>query len=184
MKDKTVNKNKYNIDYIKQHNKFFSLKENKGLKIEEKYFLMIEVDIPFFHGEFEKYANLIEFIDIPGANEVDSTNGNKNNIYFTEIIPFIQPNYLFGIFLFKLKDFQSTDSKEILLNFTDVNYLDCIQEKDIKIEKFLRKVKINKVFKESLFVLNKRKEDNIDSYLPEFKDNLNKIFQEKKIHKI
>ena len=68
----------YDKNYIKEYNKFFSRKENKGIKIEEKYFLLIEVDIPFFHGDYEKYADLIEFIDIPGLNEIDS---NINQFY-------------------------------------------------------------------------------------------------------
>ena len=68
--------------------------------MEEKYFLLIEVDIPFFHGEFEKYADLIEFIDIPGLNEIGK------NIYFNQIIPLIQPNFLFSIFLFDKVIFQ------------------------------------------------------------------------------
>ena len=182
MKDKILNKNEYNIDYIKKYNKFFSLKKNKRLKLEEKYFLLMEVDIPFFHGEFEKYADLIEFIDFPGLNEVDLKYMSENNIYFSEIIPFIQPNYLFSIFLFKLNDFSSTNFKEILINFLDVNYLDCIQEKYMKTEKFLRKVNVNKVFKESLFVLNKRKDYDRIRYLSEFKDYLNKNFQEKEIY--
>ena len=128
IKDLIISENEYGNDYIKRYNKFFSLKENKGLKIEEKYFLLIEVDIPFFHGECEKYADLIEFIDIPGLNEIDSRNFNDKNIYFSQIIPFIQPNYLFSIFLFDLNNFQSKDAKDILLNFTDVNYLDCVEQ--------------------------------------------------------
>ena len=181
IKDLIISENEYGNDYIKKYNKFFSLKENKGLKIEEKYFLLIEVDIPFFHGEFEKYADLIEFIDIPGLNEIDSRNFNDKNIYFSQIIPFIQPNYLFSIFLFDLNNFQSKDAKDILLNFTDVNYLDCV-EQNLENEKYLRKININKVFKESIFILNKKNRNYNESYLQEFKDCLYKIFADNEIN--
>ena len=181
LQDTILNEDENGYEYIKQYNNFFSLKENKGLKIEEKYFLLIEVDIPFFHGEFEKYADLIEFIDIPGLNEIDSKNLKEKNIYFNEIIPFIQPNYLFSIFLFDLNNFQSNDAKEILMNFTDVNYLDCVEQK-LENEKHLRKVNIDKIFKESLFILNKKDKNDINNNLPEFKDSINKIFKKNEIN--
>ena len=175
----------FDNDYIKQYNKFFSKKENRELKIEEKYFLLIEVDIPFFHGDFEKYADLIEFIDIPGLNEVDSNNLKKNNIYFSQIIPFIQPNYLFSIFLFEDNNFQSKDAKEILMDFTDVNYLDCVDiTEKIKDEKYIRNLTLKKIFKESLFILNKKDKNENTNNLKDFKDNLWNIFIEKDINNI
>ena len=175
----------FDNDYIKQYNKFFSKKENRELKIEEKYFLLIEVDIPFFHGDFEKYADLIEFIDIPGLNEVDSNNLKKNNIYFSQIIPFIQPNYLFSIFLFEDNNFQSKDAKEILMDFTDVNYLDCVDiTEKIKDEKYIRNLTLKKIFKESLFILNKKDKNENTNNLKDFQDNLWNIFIEKDINNI
>ena len=178
IKETILNKNE--INYINEYNKFFSLKENKKSKIEEKYFLLVEVDIPFFHGEFEKYADLIEFIDIPGLNEIDSKKIKEENFYFSQLIPFIQPNYLFSIFLFKTDNIQHKDAKEILMNFIDVNYLDCVDE-NVKLEKELRKININKVFKESLFILNKENKKKMDVALSDFKDYLNKMFKKNKI---
>ena len=53
----------------------------------EKYFLIIEYDIPFFHGELENYADLFEFMDVPGLNEASENKTtspgeikNKNDI--------------------------------------------------------------------------------------------------------
>ena len=180
-KDTILNENEYGYEYIKKYNNFFSLKENKRLKIENKYFLLIEVDIPFFHGEFEKYADLIEFIDIPGLNERDSENLEDSNIYFSEIIPFIQPNYLFSIFLFDINNFQGTDAKEILKNFSDINYLDCVEE-GLNMEKELRKINIINVFKESLFILNQKDKGDKKGFFSAFSNSLNIIFQNNKIN--
>ena len=166
------NENEFDKNYIKEYNRFFSQKENKDLKIEEKYFLLMEVDIPFFHGDFEKYADLVEFVDIPGLNEVDS-------IYFKHIIPFIQPNYLFSIFLFEIKNFQKKDPKEILRKFTNIS---CVEKAD---ELFLRNKSLKNVFQESLFILNhfsSKKKNEKDSNLKDFKDELKKIFKEIKIN--
>ena len=52
--------------------------EKKNKDIEEdkvgfdykKYFLIIEYEIPFLRGDFQKYSELFEFMDIPGLNEV------------------------------------------------------------------------------------------------------------------
>ena len=180
-KDSILSESENGYEYIKKYNKYFSLKENKGLKIEDKYFLLIEVDIPFFHGEFEKYAYLIEFIDIPGLNEIDSNIFKAENIYFNEIIPFIEPNYLFSIFLFETNNFHHKDAIEILMDFNDINYLDCVQE-ELKMEKYLRQIHINKVFKESLFILNQKDKNNKEGILPKFKDSLNGVFQTNKIN--
>ena len=53
--------------------------EEKGVGNNiEKYFLIIEYDIPFFRGEFEQYADLFEFMDVPGLNEPNK-NTTENN---------------------------------------------------------------------------------------------------------
>lgn len=45
---------------IKERNKF--IKEGKGKREPSNYFLIVEVDIPLFHGENEKYAPYFEFL--------------------------------------------------------------------------------------------------------------------------
>ena len=161
------------FDSIKEYIKFFGLTNN--IKIEETYFLLIEVDIPLFHGDFEKYADLIEFIDIPGLNEKDS-------IINEQIIPFIQQNYLFSLFLFENMDFQSKDTKVILMNFTDAKYLEkCLGNKpNIGNEKNQRNINLKNIFKESLFILN-QKNKNENTNLKDFKELLENIFKEKNI---
>ena len=62
---------------IEERNKLIA--QNKISKTHfEKYFLIIEYDIPFFRGEFEKYADLFEFMDIPGLNEQSDITINEN----------------------------------------------------------------------------------------------------------
>ena len=126
----------YEMDnnYIKQHNIFLCSQEVEKVDIED-YFLLIEVDIPFFHGQFEKYADLIEFIDIPGLNENKENKRQNienedhyNNSYTSQIIPFIQPNYLFSLFIFKT-DFDKIDTKRVIKGFQDVDYLNCLNLK-------------------------------------------------------
>jgi len=45
----------------------------------EKYFLIIEYEIPLFQGDFEKYGDLFEFMDVPGLNEESDINNDFNN---------------------------------------------------------------------------------------------------------
>ena len=172
-----------NNNYIKEYNIFLNQKEMEKIQIEY-YFLLIEVDIPFFHSEFEKYADIIEFIDIPGLNEkkeedkkenINENKGNNTYTYSYQIIPFIQPNYIFSIFIFKTMNFEKTDASKIILGFQDVNYLNCL---NIGIyEKIFRKININKVFKQSLFILNQ--ENNEESCLLKFKEYLYSLLSEK-----
>ena len=55
-------------------------------EIPENYFYIIENFIPFFEGEYEKYADYFEFLDVPGLNEV-SNNLNIDNIYYEKVLP-------------------------------------------------------------------------------------------------
>jgi hypothetical protein len=94
----------------------------------EKYFLIIEYEIPFFIGEMEKYADLFEFMDVPGLNEaVDSKTKNENNkensiadnFYFQQIFPLIKNNIKFSLFIFAQDNYGNSNTTEILL--THVN---------------------------------------------------------------
>ena len=115
---------------IKYNEKLRGIKDKQQIKIDE-FFKLIEVDIPLFHGDFEKYADLIEFIDIPG---LDENNRYLQNFYISQIFPFIQPNYLFSIFLFD--KFESEDSNQILDEFKKPPSLECILDnKKFKDEK-------------------------------------------------
>ena len=91
----------------------------------EKYFLIIEYEIPFFVGEMEKYAELFEFMDVPGLNERSeiketSEEGEKNSssigsgFYFRQIFPLIQNNIKFSLFIFSADSYDGKDAKAVL----------------------------------------------------------------------
>ena len=93
--------------------------KNKDIIIDPLYyFLIIEVNIPLFNGEFEKYANLFEFMDVPGLNEVAEKSGKNekvnDNFYFKEIMPIIIPNIKFSILIFDSLKFNDEDTKDIV----------------------------------------------------------------------
>ena len=91
----------------------------------EKYFLIIEYEIPFFLGDMEKYAELFEFMDVPGLNEKSeiketSDNGEKKSssigsgFYFRQIFPLIKNNIKFSLFIFSVDNYDGKDAKYIL----------------------------------------------------------------------
>lgn len=121
----------------------------------DKYFLIIEYEIPLFSGEFEKYADLFEFMDVPGLNEkVKSKNTNKNkeerknknryiketkvnsieeNFYFTQIFPFIKMNIIKSLFIFDAGSYKNTNVIEII-----DTYIKRINNYENDIDKFRR----------------------------------------------
>ena len=144
-------------DEIKEDPKIFLAKRNKyieNLEIDKEkdaglYFVILEIDTGLFEGEFEKYSNLIEFIDLPGLNE----KGLAENFYFRNILPFIKPNLLFPIIILDAKKFYTSDVFDIFneifkpyipKNMVGNNY-------DLENQNFyLKKCKNN-----SLFLINK-----------------------------
>ena len=90
----------------------------------EKYFLIIEYEIPFFLGEMEKYAELFEFMDVPGLNEIPeittTENGKKvssnigSGFYFRQIFPLIKNNIKFSLFIFSVQNYDGDDPGQIL----------------------------------------------------------------------
>ena len=78
-----------------------------------------------FHlrGDFQKYSELFEFMDIPGLNEVSektkSDNVKKTNsighiFYFKQIFPMIQNNIKFSLFIFATDTYDKENSFQIL----------------------------------------------------------------------
>ena len=103
-------------DIIKERNKF--IKDGNGKREPSNYFLIVETDIPLFHGENEKYAEFFEFLDFPGLDEVkEGENTIKENSYFKDFLPLIQPNIMFSLFLFDLNSYESNSGKDILKNY-------------------------------------------------------------------
>ena len=127
-------------EIIKERNKF--IKEGNGKREPSNYFLIVESDIPLFHGENEKYSPFFEFLDFPGLDEVKSgENSLKENTYFKDFLPLIQPNIMFSLFLFDLNSYESTSGKEIFKNY--------IFNKDENMSKMLKGTLYN-----SLYILN------------------------------
>ena len=161
--------NKYNFvkgDEIEEEPKIFIEKRNKKIEIiqdnkkviqyePELYFAILEIDTGLFEGEFEKYSSIVEFIDLPGLNEV----GTKNNFYFRNILPFIKPNLLFPLIILDADKFQSSDVFDVfkelfqpyISKFTKSIVLDKKGQYDLENQKYILNILKNK----SLFIINK-----------------------------
>ena len=113
--------------------------DNKVGNDLEKYFLIVEYEIPLFKNDFEKYSDFFEFIDLRGLNEFD-------NIYLKEILPLIQINIKFSLFIFKVDNFDSLGNIEIVNS-----YINSPNKKKDDEENYA----ITESFKESIFILNK-----------------------------
>ena len=101
---------------IKERNKY--IREGNGKRDPTNYFLIVEADIPLFHGENEKYSPYFEFLDFPGLDEVKAGETNiKDNTYFKDFLPLIQPNIMFSLFLFDLNSYESESGKAIFKNY-------------------------------------------------------------------
>ena len=120
-------------EVIAERNKLIA--ENKVGYDYEKYFLIIEYEIPFFIGEMEKYAEILEFMDVPGLNErseikesLNYDNSNESissnittNFYFSQIFPLIRNNIKFSLFIFGADIYDKKNAKEILLGYINEN---------------------------------------------------------------
>ena len=116
-------------------------------EIPENYFYIIENYIPFFEGEYEKYADYFEFLDVPGLNEV-SDNLNIDNIYYEKVLPLIYNNIKFSIFVFETKFYQTENSINLYKKY--INKL-----KSRNIDYFDDTKRINNIQINSIYILNK-----------------------------
>lgn len=114
--------------------------ENLGYRDShwEKYFMIMETNIPLFKGENEIYSDFFEFMDIPGLNEFNDTNNESEHFYYKELLPFFIYNIGFSLYIFDAEKLQSTDSISIIDNIME-KYYDNDEKKQ----------------KNSIFVLNK-----------------------------
>lgn len=131
--------------FIKKRNEKLT---NKRSDSPKDYFYIIENYIPFFSGENEKYANMFEFLDIPGLNE-NSDNLNNDNIYYEKLLPLIINNIKFSLFIFETKHYQNKVNSiqlykkfENMLNSRKKDYFDANKN-------------INIIQKNSIYILNK-----------------------------
>ena len=96
------------------------------------------MNIPIFDEEkYEKYGDLIDFIDIPGLDEVKQINN------FDDFILPIFKNILFPFFIFDVKTYSEDQPKKILIQYLN-NYYQ-IQKRSER----------NKTFNKGFFILNK-----------------------------
>jgi len=143
---------------IEELNKDIEEKQNsdKYLYDPEKFFLIIRTKISLFEGEFEDYGNFIDFLDIPGLDEVN----NEYNCLFDDYIQMIFSNILFPIFIFDIKSFENDNAKNIFKKFLD------LYTKNIRNFQF----KVSEQYDKGFIILNK-----ID-LLNENKENIYKKF--------
>ena len=166
--EKRADINKYNFHkgeeivddiktFIEKRNKLIEQYQENNMEIKDAslYFIIMEIDTGLFEGEYEKYSQLIEFIDIPGLNE----NGIKNNFYFKNVLPFIKMNFLFPIIIIDSTKFASEDSSNTfhaifeayISEYIRTNLYDTTIQKDIDNQNYILK----KIKKECLFIINK-----------------------------
>ena len=137
-------------------------KSDKYLTNPDKYFLIIKTKIPIFQGEYEEYGDLIDFLDIPGLDEIKN---NGSNI-FDDFIQVIFSNILFPLFIFDIQGFEDDNTKNILIKYLDYyfNLLNCFGQTD-------------KTYDKGIFILNKIDllNEDINEILKQFKANLSNI---------
>ena len=88
--------------YIKEKNK--QLKNNFNKNIND-YFLILKINIPLFNDpELSKYADLFEFMDIPGLTD------DNNNFYLQTLFPYFVYNIKFCFFIFDSSEYHGNNS--------------------------------------------------------------------------
>ena len=126
-----------NIKVINENLSKYEKKISKNERDINKYFYILELNIPFFE-ENEELANYFDFMDIPGLNE-------KDDFYSKEIIPLVVNKCLFSIYIFDLLHYENDDTKEVYQNYSQLlnkfyktnsiyilNKIDSIPEEDKK----------------------------------------------------
>ena len=103
--------NKSLSEIIKNKNKIIKENENsEEFKLNpENFFLIIRINIPLFEGIYENYGELIDFIDIPGLDEL-----REINCFDDYSIP-IFANILFPLFIFDVNTYSHDSSKKIII---------------------------------------------------------------------
>ena len=142
--------------YIENKNEEIKInqKENKEIK-DLRYFVILEIDTGLFEGEDEKYSQLVEFIDIPGLNEI----GVKNNFYFKNVLPYIKMNFLFPIIILDATKFESADVfkvfKAIFEPYISLYYKESSYDRKTQYDIENQDEFLNKIKKNSIFIINK-----------------------------
>ena len=137
-----------------------NINSEKYLYEPEKYFLIIRTRIHFFEGVYEDYGNLIDFLDIPGLDEIN----NENSCIFDDYIQMIFSNILFPIFIFDIKSFENDNAKGIFTKFLDL-YMKNIMNFHFKVDEIYNKgfFLLNKID-----LLNEDKEEVFKKFLEDY----------------
>ena len=130
----------------------------------EKYFLILEANIPLFRGKNEIYSDFFEFMDIPGLNEFSETKSETEHFYYKELLPFFIYNIGFSLYIFDAEKHQSIDSISIINNIMEQYYNN--DEKKQKNSIFILN-KIDKVKDEETEINNFKKilENNLKCHI-------------------
>ena len=140
--------------------------ENLGYRDShwEKYFMILETNIPLFKGENAIYSDFFEFMDIPGLNEFNETKNENDHFYYKELLPFFIYNIGFSLYVFDAEKQQSVDSISIINNIMEQYYNN--DEKKQKNSIFILN-KIDKVEDENAEINNFKKilEDNLNCHI-------------------
>ena len=94
--------------------------EIKNLKFRhsnwEKYFIILEANIPLFQGFNKVYSELFDFMDLPGLNELTEDKEVEAQFYYKELIPFFIYNVGFSLYIFDLENQEGKASISIINN--------------------------------------------------------------------
>jgi len=88
----------------------------------EKYFMILETNIPLFRGENSIYSDLFEFMDIPGLNEFNGAKKETDHFYYKELLPFFIYNIGFSLYVFDAEKKQSVGAISIINNIMKEYY--------------------------------------------------------------
>ena len=133
----------------------------------EKYFLIIKMKIPLFEGEYEKYGELIDFIDIPGLDEVKQINN------FDDYIKPIFKNIIFPIFIFDVNTYIHDMPKKILIQYLNY-YFQTLDDIYMDIDDDEDNVNNEDIYDKGFFILNKidylEKDSSLKDIIEDFLD--------------
>ena len=104
-------------EIVSQRNKEIIEMEKNEEIIQDisKYFIIIEANLIIFNDPaLEKYADIFEFLDIPGLDE----GSFDKNLYLSKLIPVIMPNLSFSFFIFNGMTMEDTSTQIIIKHFT------------------------------------------------------------------
>ena len=149
------------MDIIAKRNEEITNIENNPeiLNERQKYFLIVEANLTIFNvPDLEKYADIFEFLDIPGLDEGDLT----DNRYIRDLLPMIIPNLAFSIFIFDSKHMEDVTTQKII----KLIVLEMIKKSNENLNEDLQNFISEHMSKEmalnSIYIINKIDEERMD----------------------